>query len=89
MVTQKKRRLTAGRLAQLETNHDDSMGEYLELREYECAALVSMAQELLILEKAAIEVWASVPASYDPSDPMMIRHAKALNALGTTLKTAR
>lgn len=91
--------LSAGRLAQLKMNHDDSMGEVLELREDEFADLVYMGQEMLRandelrrlcgVEKAAAEVWASVPASYDPHDPMVIRHAKALNALGTTLRTAR
>jgi hypothetical protein len=34
------------------------------------------------LREAAREVWASIPASYDYDDPMVQRHAKALNALG-------
>lgn len=40
------------------------------------------ARQVTELRAAAREVWASVPASYDYDDPMVQRHAKALNALG-------
>lgn len=37
------------------------------------------------LREAAEEVWASIPATYDESDPMVQRHARALLALGAAL----
>ncbi len=37
------------------------------------------------VREAAREVWESVPASHDPNDPMVQRHARALNALGAAL----
>ena len=38
--------------------------------------------------EAALEVWRSVPASRDESDPTVWRHALALNALFESLKAA-
>lgn len=37
------------------------------------------------VREAAREVWESVPSSYDENDPMVQRHARALNALGAAL----
>ena len=37
------------------------------------------------LYAAATEVWASIPSSYDHTDPMVQRHARALNDLGVLL----
>ena len=37
------------------------------------------------LAAIAQEVWDSIPASYDDNDPMVKRHARALNALGAAL----
>ena len=52
----------------------------------------AIAQERIRLLKAvaeaALEVWRSVPASRDESDPTVWRHALALNALSESLHTA-
>ena len=37
------------------------------------------------LVKAAQEVWSSVPGSYGPDDPMVMRHSRALNELHAAL----
>ena len=37
------------------------------------------------LVAALREVWESVPVTYDPDDPMVQRHARALNAVGALL----
>jgi hypothetical protein len=49
-------------------------------------ALLSAQSDLSELRAAAREVWASIPASYDYDDPMVQRHAKALNALGALVE---
>lgn len=38
------------------------------------------------LRETAQEVWDSVPASYSPEDPMVMRHAAALNNLHAVLQ---
>ena len=52
-------------------------------------AMSAELRRLRVLETVAAEVWASVPASYDPADPMVVRHAKALNALSSMLRAGR
>ncbi len=39
------------------------------------------------LLKAAEEVWASIPATYDETDPSVQRHAQALRSLGVAIAT--
>ena len=41
--------------------------------------LVARVREL---EAKLLEVWESVPATYDDADPLADRHAQALNAIG-------
>lgn len=49
------------------------------------AALATRRLALAELWEAAGEVWASIPSTYDEKDPMVQRHARALNALGAAL----
>ena len=44
-------------------------------------AINAMLDELERRRAIALEVVTSIPGTYDPDDPMVIRHARALNAL--------
>lgn len=46
----------------------------------------SPEDEARAVVEAAKEVWASVPASYSKEDPMVSRHARALNVLGDAVR---
>jgi hypothetical protein len=53
-------------------------------------AMSAELRRLRDIEAAAAEVWASVPASDDPADPMVTYgHPRPLNALGDLLKGGR
>ena len=47
-----------------------------------------MARALRILVEAVREVYASVPSTYDKDDPMVKRHARALNAIPEAIEQA-
>ena len=49
-------------------------------------AIIAALEDRERLRAAAQEVWDSVPASYEPADAMVRRHAEALIALGTALE---
>lgn len=48
--------------------------------------ILALIEPLVGLEVLAREVWESVPSSFDNNDPMVRRHAEALNALGVALR---
>lgn len=61
-------------------------------REYRCADLeaanaenAKLRERVGRLEAVARAVWDSIPATYDDTDAMVQRHAKALNALAVAL----
>ena len=49
-------------------------------------AMSTELRRLRRLEDAAAEVLISVPSSYSPHDPMVVRHARALSVLGDLLR---
>jgi hypothetical protein len=65
-------------------------GQFKQDHEYEPRYLAYLpAGDLERLRTAAQEVWDSVPATYEEADPMVIRHARALNDLGRVLESQR
>jgi hypothetical protein len=52
---------------------------------YADSVLTALREAAAILG-AAQEVWDSVPATYDETDPVVKRHAAALNNLGALLR---
>ena len=51
-------------------------------------AIIAALERTERLEAVLREVWDSIPSSYDTDDPMVQRHAAALNALGSLLAPA-
>ena len=51
------------------------------------ARLEKLALERDMAVELLREIWESVPATYVNTDPMVIRHAKALNASGKFLES--
>jgi len=68
----------------------DYFGDDGEWRPVEPMHVARYALSLLArvreIEAAVREVWESIPASYDPQDPMVQRHAAALNALAPIVR---
>jgi hypothetical protein len=53
------------------------------------AEIRSLRAENAELGAALCEVWDTVPGTYDANDPMVRRHAAALNAAGAVVNTLR
>lgn len=71
--------LAAARLAQRAAAEREAVVQaHMELR-------ATAEERARTLEEAAREVWNSVPATFEQTDPMVRRHAAALNALGALL----
>jgi hypothetical protein len=50
------------------------------------AEVRALRAEVVCLADALREVWESVPATYEPTDPRVRRHAAALNAAGAIVE---
>lgn len=68
------------------TNCDLNSATRLPVCDCQMPAIIAALEDRKRLREAAQEVWDSVPASYEPDDPMVKRHAAALIALGAALE---
>ena len=94
VVIQAYRDLASSKQAEVEELKEENavylnlLNEVLKREEYDWAyssGAASKQAEVEGLVKAAQEVWSSVPGSYGPDDPMVMRHSRALNELHAAL----